>query len=132
VVTDANYLSQKATRPYYYTLDWDAALQSRRAGATLEYKLLRNAKMSGYSSDRIIDTHQALCSFESFLVLDDPTLAWFRTRVFRNPDFEVDHVGDFAPDRQLWLVKRLSQGADCAGGPTGAMTGAPGPISTAR
>ena len=121
IVPDANvflpltYLSTKPDRPYYYPLDWDAALHSTRPGATLEYKLMRNARTAGYSSDRIIESPQALCLFESFLVLENPTNAWFQARVFSNPDFQVEHVGDFSPDRQLWLVKRLPNSTQCSG-----------------
>lgn len=121
IVPDANvflplsYLSRKPSRPYYYPLDWDAALQSTRPGATLEYKLMRNAKASGYSSGRIIDSWQAGCLFESFLVLDDPQFAWFQERIFNNPDYQVEHLGDFSPERQLWLIKRLPNSTQCSG-----------------
>jgi hypothetical protein len=108
-----SYLSKKPSRPYYYPLDWDTALQSPSQGATLEYKLMRNAKASGYSSDRIIDSRQALCLSENFLVLTDPQIAWFQERVFSNPDYQVEHLGDFPPDRQLWLVKRLPNSTQC-------------------
>jgi hypothetical protein len=107
------YLTHKPERPYYYPLDWDAALHSR-PGATVDYKLLRNAKAAGYSSDRIIDTRQALCLFDRFLVLDDPKLAWFRERIFNNPDYQVEHLGDFTVERQLWLVKRLPNSTQCS------------------
>ena len=55
VVTDAqaflplSYLSQKPSRPYYYPLDWDAAVRAANRGITVDYKLMRNAKESGYS-----------------------------------------------------------------------------------
>jgi len=106
------YLSHKPGRPYYYPLDWDAALST---GSTVDYKLMRNASAAGYSSDRIIDGRQALCRFESFLVLDDPKLAWFRERIFNNPDYEVEHLGNFPEGRQLWLVKRLPNNTQCSG-----------------
>jgi hypothetical protein len=76
---------------------------------------MRNASAAGYSSDRIIDGRQALCRFESFLVLDDPKLAWFRERIFNNPDYEVEHLGTFPEGRQLWLVKRLPNNTQCSG-----------------
>jgi hypothetical protein len=120
IVADANvflplsYLTKKPGRPYYYPLDWQAALHSPRAGATLEYKLLRNAKAVGYYPGRILDDRQALCLFESFLVLDDPQLAWFHERVFNNPDYQIEHLGDFSPDRQLWLVRRLPNSTQCS------------------
>ena len=110
-----SYLSYKPVRRYYYPLDWDAALRSTSPGATLLYKLMRNAKSSGYSSDRIIEGPQALCLFDSFLVVENPSHAWFQARVFSNPDYQVEHVGDFSPDRQLWLVKRLPNSSQCSG-----------------
>jgi hypothetical protein len=108
-----SYLTRKPSRPYYYPLDWDAALHSAARGATLEYKLMRNAMAAGYSSGRIADSRQLLCLSENFLVLDNPEFAWFQERVFGDPDFQVEHVVDFAPDRQLWLVKRLPNSNQC-------------------
>jgi hypothetical protein len=107
-----SFISRRPARPYYYPLDWDAALHSA-PGETLKYKLMRNAKASGYFSDRIMDSQQAACSFKNFVVLDDPQLAWFRDRIFNNPGYQVEHIGDFGADRQLWLVESLPSNSTC-------------------
>ncbi len=89
-------------------------MHSARTDATVDYKLLRNAKAAGYSSDRIIDSRQALCLFQTFLVLDHPQLAWFRERIFNNPTIKSSTSLIFPLDRQLWLVKRLPNSAQCS------------------
>src|SRR5664279_1532045 len=109
-----SYLTRQASRPYYSPLDWDTALVPTSPGATLEYKLMRNAKAAGYFDGRVLDATQSVCLFETFYVLDNGKYAWFQKRVFNNPDFEVERVGDFATDRQLWLVRRLSNSAACS------------------
>lgn len=122
IVTEANvflpldYLSHRPDHPYYYVLDWESALHSTNRGATVDYKLMRNARDSGYHTERILDSKLALCKFNSFLVLENERFAWFQNRVFSNPDFQVEHVGDFATDRQLWVVKRVSDSSSCSPG----------------
>ena len=119
IVTDAetflplSYLTQKTVRPYYFPLDWEAALHTNGRGGNVNYKLMRNAKASGYSSDRILETPQVMCVSENFLVLDNPRYAWFRERVFSNPNYQVEHVGNFSEEQQLWLVKRLPNTNQC-------------------
>lgn len=120
IVAEANvflpldYLSRRPDHPYYYVLDWESALQSTSRGATVDYKLMRNARDSGYHSGRILEGALALCQFDRFLVVQNEGFAWFQTRVFSNPDYQIEHLGDFATDRQLWMVKRLPGDSSCS------------------
>jgi hypothetical protein len=113
VVTDAQmflpltYLSRKPSRPYYYPLDWDAALQSPNSGMTVEYKLMRNARESGYSTDRILEAKELLCTFDTFIVLDTPELEWFQARLARNRDYSVQLLGDAPHGLRVWSVRRV-------------------------
>ena len=113
IVTDAQmflsltYLSHRPSRPYYYPLDWDAASQSASRGMTVEYKLMRNAKESGYSTDRIVDDSELTCAFDSFLVLDNPEYEWFQKKIARNPDYSVQLLGEAPHDLRVWSVKRV-------------------------
>ncbi len=121
IVTDAqvflplSYLSQKPSRPYYYPLDWDAAVHSTIRGVTVDYKLMRNAKESGYSSDRILEADQLRCSFSEFLVLDNPKYRWFQDRIVNNPDYVARQLGNLPHDMQLWAITRSPGSASCAG-----------------
>ncbi len=113
VVTDAQiflpltYLSRKPSRPYYYPLDWDTASQSASRGMTVEYKLMRNAQESGYSSDRILPAEELSCAFDSFLVLDNPKYEWFQTKIASNPNYQVQLLGEAPHDLRVWSVKRV-------------------------
>ena len=113
VVTDAQmflpltYLSHRPSRPYYYPLDWDAALQSPSRGTTVEYKLMRNAQESGYSTDRIVEAKELLCTFDTFIVLDTPELEWFQTRIARNRDYSVQLLGEAPLGLRVWSVRRV-------------------------
>lgn len=113
IVTDAQiflpltYLSHKPSRPYYYPLDWDAAAQSTSRGMTVEYKLMRNAKESGYSTDRILEAGELSCIFENFLVLDNPKYEWFQTKIARNSNYQVQLLGEAPHDLRVWSVKRV-------------------------
>ncbi len=111
------YYSHQKNSPYFYAMDWETALHSRSAHATVEHKLLRNAKAVGYYRDRIISTEDALCSFERFIVLDSPGLAWFEERVLPNSSFQVQLIGAMANSdpgpTKVWLVSRLSRPTGC-------------------
>lgn len=113
IVTDAqtflplSYLSQKASRPYYYPLDWNAASSSASRGMVVEYKLLRNARESGYLNDRILDAETLRCSLDRFLVLDNPNYEWFQTEIVRNPDYRAQPLGEAPHDLQVWSVERV-------------------------
>ncbi len=107
------YLSRKAERPYYFPLDWEQAVHSPVRGATVNYKLMRNAKMSGYSSDRVIDVQQLTCLFPNFLVLDVPKYGWLQERILNNSDFAAQHLGEMPHDLQLWSVRRVGN-STCA------------------
>lgn len=121
IVTDAqvflplSYLSPKLSRPYYYPLDWDAAVHSSVWGASVDYKLMRNAKRSGYSSDRILEADQLRCSFSEFLVLDNPKYRWFQDRIVNNPGYVSRQLGTLPHDMQLWAITRSPGSASCAG-----------------
>jgi uncharacterized membrane protein len=113
IVTDAQaflpltYLSHKADRPYYFPLDWNAALHSASRGMTVEDKLMRNSKAAGYSVDRILESEQLRCAFDSFLVVDNPRYEWFQTRIVRNRDYQVQMLGPGPHELQVWSVKRV-------------------------
>jgi hypothetical protein len=116
LVEDANafmpldYYSAEHGRPYFYVLDWQAALDSPSAHATLQYKLMRNGRSVGYNQDRILDGDRAACRFERFVVLNSRGLSWFEERVMDDPGMKVELVGqlpfpDPAPS-QVYLVTR--------------------------
>lgn len=121
IVTDSqvflplSYLSNKPSRPYYYPLDWEDAVESTIRGATVDYKLMRNAKASGYFSDRIVEGEQVLCSFSNFLVVDNSKYPWFQEHILRNREFAAQHLAELPHDLQLWSVTRVSGRASCAG-----------------
>ncbi len=98
-------------------VDWDAALHSLSLHATVQYKLLRNARSVGYYPGRIIDNQRALCDFPKFIVLDSPGLGWFEERIKNNPDFAVKRLGSM-PSRdpgptQAWMVTRVTPSSAC-------------------
>ncbi len=101
------YLSQQTSRRYYYPMDWQAAVHSTNRGVSVEYKLMRNAKESGYLTDRILDADQLRCSFDEFFVLENPEVEWFQDRIVRNPDYEAHFLGAAPHNLQVWSVKRV-------------------------
>ncbi len=117
VVDDAHsflpltYISRRSPKPYYYPLDWEVALHSND---TVSYKLARNASAAGYLPGHVLEGREMMCRWDTFLVLDNPRLGWFSQRIFSSPDFQIEHVNEFSPDRQLWLVKRLPNASVCA------------------
>ena len=123
VVEDGNffipltyYTGQKPS-PYYYVLDWESAWDSPSRHATVQYKLMRNAKAVGYAKDRIIESRDALCSFDRFIVLDTPSISWFEERVLPNRNFHVENVGYLGfPEpgpSHIWMVTRRSGSTGC-------------------
>ena len=125
IVEDANtfvpltYYSRGKNNPYYYIADWDVALRSASLHATVQYKLMRNARSVGYYNGRIIDTDDALCRFPSFIVLDGPGLRWYEERIRDNPNFDSHriaflHTREPGPT-QAWLVTKHLQSPGCQG-----------------
>ncbi len=104
-------------RGYYYVLDWTSALHSQSLHATVQSKLMRNAKLAGYYRDRILDPTEAQCDFDSFIVLDSPGIAWFEGHIADNPAFTVQKLGDLGfgdpGPAHVWLVNRLYRSPAC-------------------
>jgi hypothetical protein len=123
IVEDGNtflpltYYTHRKPSPYYYVLDWDTAWDSPSRHATVQYKLMRNAKAVGYTKDRIIETRDALCDFDRFIVLDTPSISWFEERVLLNRNFHVENIGYLGyaepGPNHIWMVTRRHPGADC-------------------
>ncbi len=102
---------------YYYVLDWDSALHSSSLHATVQSKLMRNARAVGYGGNRIIDTAVAQCDLDKFAVLDSPGISWFETRILNNPAFEARKVADLdfrdPGPTHVWVVTRLFRDPEC-------------------
>ena len=123
LVEDANtfvplsYYAQQSGRSYYYVLDWEAALHSSSLHATVQSKLMRNAKASGYGNGRILDVREADCRFDTFVVLDSPGLSWFEDRILNNSAFDSKKVGDLGfgdpGPAHVWLVRSLYRSPEC-------------------
>jgi hypothetical protein len=117
IIEDANtfmpltfYHGQNSPR-YYFPLDWETALDSRSLHATVQYKLLRNWKNSGYLTDNILSSEDIACRFNNFIVLQSPEISWFETRVKNNPDYGVQFAMELPPvpypgPKVAWLVIR--------------------------
>ena len=123
IVEDGNffiplsYYTQQRPSPYYYVLDWDTAWDSPSRHATVQYKLMRNAKAAGYAKNRIIESRDALCGFDRFIVLDTPSISWFEERVLLSRNFHVENIGHLGyPEpgpSNIWMVTRRYRSADC-------------------
>jgi hypothetical protein len=102
---------------YYYVLDWTSAVHSQSLHATVQSKLMRNAKIVGYNRDRILDATEAQCNFDSFIVLDSPGIAWFKSHIADNAAFTVQKLGDLGfgdpGPAHVWLVNRLYRSPEC-------------------
>jgi len=102
---------------YYYPLDWESALHSQSLHATVQSKLMRNAKDAGYHQSQILDEWQARCGLDTFVVLDSPGIAWFEDRIQSNSAFEAQKLGDLGfgdpGPAHVWMVRRLYRSPDC-------------------
>ncbi len=80
-----------------FLLDSDAADASDTwRGAVSMDNLMRNWRTFGYWPERILDYRSALCSWDSFVVLDDPELRWFEFRIRDDPNFHAQEIGNYA------------------------------------
>lgn len=124
IVEDANlfvpltyYAERRGTSPYYYALDWGAALRAESPHATVQAKLMRNSKASGYFAGRILDSKDAFCDFDRFVVLHSNAYGWFSDSIWKDPAFDVQKLDGIVtrdPELSGWMVTRRSPSEACS------------------
>jgi hypothetical protein len=105
-----------------FLLDSDAAATSDTwTGAVTMDNLMRNWRTFGYWPERILDYRSALCSWDSFIVLDDPEVRWFEFRIRDDPKFHAQKIGNYAGPAgtqtgTVYSVRRLGKPSYCVQG----------------
>jgi hypothetical protein len=113
--------SQNPALPYYFLLDWPAALAGPRP-YVLDYHLMRAYRDAGYYSQNIEDSNAFLCAHNQFLVLDSHSLdpreagtTWFDYSVRHNPRFSWRVLGslDGPGVTRAWIAVRSNTPVPC-------------------
>jgi hypothetical protein len=104
------YNTRRASRPYYFLLDWDSAVDGRAPRrAAQDHILLGRWKRVGYLSDRIAAAAEFLCATPEFAVLHNQEFAWFERAIAVNPAFTTTRLGVTAGvdhSNEIILVRR--------------------------
>lgn len=117
-----DYYGDPRIRPYFYILDWKSALRSPALHATVQARIMTRVRGAHYHDDRILETRDALCRFNEFVLVHDGGIAWFDDHVRNNPAFEKVQVGTIPSvigvgvPTTAWLITRTGVPEECSAG----------------